>query len=106
MVLCQSRLNLRPDAQNIPVEAVACILALLSATSDNPRGSGRCRRNRSGQSTLKHHRTTAFNDIAATCSVENSYFHANSTGFYTWPKLVGDQGVGDSNPLSPTRGRI
>jgi hypothetical protein len=62
----------------------------------------RCSRNRSGQSTLEPFRTTAFNSMAATHSIESSYFHSISTSINKPLKLVRDQGVGGSNPLSPT----
>ena len=40
--------------------------------------------------------------MAATHSIENSYFHSISTHFNKSLNLVRDQGVGGSNPLSPT----
>ena len=43
----------------------------------------------------------AFNEVAATHSIKNSYFNAISTGFNKQLNLVRDQGVGGSNPLSP-----
>jgi len=61
-----------------------------------------CSRNRSGQSTLEPSRTTAFNKLAATHSIENSYFHSISIDFNKSQNLVRDQGVGGSNPLSTT----
>jgi hypothetical protein len=40
--------------------------------------------------------------MAATHSIEISYFHSISIGFNKPEKLVRDQGVGGSNPLSTT----
>jgi hypothetical protein len=40
--------------------------------------------------------------MAATLSIPRSYFHAIPTSFNKCRKLVRDQGVGGSNPLSPT----
>jgi len=40
--------------------------------------------------------------MAATHSIENCYFHSISTDLNNTQKLVRDQGVGGSNPLSPT----
>src|ERR1017187_3033292 len=62
----------------------------------------RCSRNRSGQSTLEPFRTTVFNTKAATHSIKITYFHSISTDFNQSSNLVRDQGVGGSNPLSPT----
>src|ERR1035441_9478616 len=64
------------------------------------KGIAQCRRNRSGQCTLELFRTTAFNSMAATHSIENGYFHSISTDFNKPQNLVRDQGVGGSNPLS------
>ena len=41
----------------------------------------RCSRNCSGQSTLELFRTTAPNSLAATRSIENSYFHCKRPEF-------------------------
>jgi hypothetical protein len=60
----------------------------------------------SGQSALEPFGTTAFNTVAATHSIESSYFSSISTRFNKSLKLVRDQGVGGSNPLSPTIFRI
>src|ERR1035437_2848030 len=62
----------------------------------------RCSRNRSGQSTLEPFRTTVFNTKAATHSIKITYFRSISTDFNKSSNLVRDQGVGGSNPLSPT----
>ena len=62
-----------------------------------------CSRNRSGQSILKRFRTTALNKAAATHSIKSSYFLSVSTCFNKSLNLVRDQGVGGSNPLSPTK---
>jgi len=40
--------------------------------------------------------------MSATDSIKSSYFHAISVDFNKCEKLVRDQGVGGSNPLSPT----
>ena len=40
--------------------------------------------------------------MAATHSIENCYFHSISTDFNNTQKLVREQGVEGSNPLSPT----
>jgi len=53
-----------------------------------------CSRNRSGQSTLDQFKTTAFNSVTVTCSIESSYFHAISTDFNKSKKLVRDHRVG------------
>jgi hypothetical protein len=50
-----------------------------------------CSRNRSCQSTLKLFRTKAFNSMAATLSIESSYFRSISTNFNKSLKLVRDQ---------------
>ena len=77
---------------------VALLLVLLICASANRRVDFDsiqldCRRNRSGQSTLNHFRTTAFNSMAATHSIENSYFHSISTCFNRSQNLVRDQGL-------------
>ena len=60
-----------------------------------------CSRNCSGQSTLEPFRTTPFNSIAATHSIEISYRLAIATEFNKQRKLVRDQG--SEIPLSPTK---
>jgi hypothetical protein len=62
----------------------------------------RCIRNCGGRSTLEPFRTTTFNSMAAKDSIESCYFRSISADFNKSPKLVRDQGVGGSNPLSPT----
>jgi len=52
-----------------------------------------CRRNRSGQTTLEQPKATMFNDMAATGSIQSSYFHSNSTEFNKRWNLVRDHGL-------------
>ena len=63
----------------------------------------RCSRNHSGQSTVEPFRATVFNIMAATHSIENSSFYSISTSFSRSSKLVRDQRVGGSTPLSSTK---
>jgi hypothetical protein len=65
---------------------------------------GMCRRNPSGQSTQKQHRPTAFNSMAATHSIENSYIHSVSIDFNKLRILVLDPGGGGSHPPSVSLG--
>ena len=61
-----------------------------------------CRRFCSCQSTRLQHRSTEFNKSAATGSTPITWNQQNSTDFNKVRNLVRDQGVGGSNPLSPT----
>ena len=61
-----------------------------------------CRRFCSCQSTKIQQRSTAFNEQPATGSTAISWKRKTSTSFNRCWNLVRDQGVGGSNPLSPT----
>jgi hypothetical protein len=53
------------------------------------------------KNTLEPLKTTAFNGIAETRPIENSYFQSIATHFNKPPNLARDQGAGGSNTLSP-----
>ena len=61
-----------------------------------------CRRFCSCQSTLVQQKSTSFNDEGATDTTAITWKQQNSTDFNKGWNLVRDQGVGGSNPLSPT----
>jgi len=61
-----------------------------------------CSRNCNCQSLQEPQTSTDFNDRHATGSISISYKPQTSTGFNSLWNLVRDQGVGGSNPLSPT----
>jgi hypothetical protein len=61
-----------------------------------------CRRFRSGQSTKVQQRSKRHRKEAATHSTSINCRRQNSIGFNKRWNLVRDQGVGGSNPLSPT----
>jgi len=61
-----------------------------------------CSRKRSCQCTPEPLRTTAFNAKPATHSFKSNYVYSISTSFNKRRNLVREQGVGGSNPLSPT----
>jgi hypothetical protein len=62
----------------------------------------RCGRFCGGKSTQKQQISIAFNKERASTSIKISYGPQNSTGFNKHLNRVRDQGVGGSNPLSPT----
>src|SRR5580693_8364883 len=61
-----------------------------------------CSRICSCQSIREHCETTTFTIAAANHSITNRWKRSISTDFNSSLKLVRDQGVGGSNPLSPT----
>jgi len=61
-----------------------------------------CRRFCDGQSFHVQHGPTAFNKRLATVSISINYKLQISIDFHNLLNLVRDQGVGGSNPLSPT----
>ena len=61
-----------------------------------------CRRFCGGQSLSVQHRSTIFNKERVTGSISINCKPQISTDFYNVLNLVRDQGVGGSNPLSPT----
>ena len=61
-----------------------------------------CRRFCSCQSIRNHQNSTDFNERPATDSISITWKQQNSIDFNRCLNLVRDQGVGGSNPLSPT----
>ena len=82
------------------------ILVLFSSTVDGKLHRnvelGRCRRFCSCQSTRVQQKSADFNMQAATGSTSITWNRQNSIDFNKVWNLVRDQGVGGSNPLSPT----
>ena len=62
----------------------------------------RCRKNCNCQILKEHQTSIAFNERRATGSISTRYEPQISTSFDRLWNLVRDQGVGGSNPLSPT----
>jgi len=61
-----------------------------------------CSRICNGQSTPEPQGSTGIKERTVKPSIESTYFHPIPTDFHNRSDLVRDQGVGGSNPLSPT----
>src|SRR5579872_1688828 len=80
-----------------------CLTALTVLKLAGPRDSkGTCRRFCSCQSLKELQDSAAFNKQPATGSISTSYEQLISASFNKVLNVVRDQGVGGSNPLSPT----